>query len=180
LDYPEPVLLHQLVGEELRWIPTSLVKDHYDLVWHQSVLGHFEMSNWSSNATAVSAHGRLELRRQGFWRSRLLVFDAESSRELAVFERGWGESGRVRYADGRTLKWQKRSFWRSERAWTDMDGQTLVRFQTGLSRTVSVTIDPLGAACPEIWLLVALGLEAIILTRRFTEAAAIGAAVAAG
>lgn len=166
--------LQYLIGQELTWVPTAAFKARYDLIALDGApLATLDMSSWTSKAYATVPEGTLFLQKETWSGLKVAISLGEQGPLLGTYQRKWtGTSGQLVFPDGREFKWGKANFWGTQKAWTDLPGNTVfVQCSTGgFSRKVNVVITPEAAAIPELSLLLVLGLYNILVERRAAAA----------
>ena len=165
--------IRDLLGQDLRLHRGGITAKADDLKLGEAVAARLAwggiMSRAGGDTTVQTAEGAWRLDQQGFLHAKVLVFEAVSGQQVALFE--WGgalRSGTLRLADGRAFQWVNES-WRRNRArvgirsmayvatWWMMapDGRPVVgaHLEEGV-----ITVRPLpeGAEVPELALLVPL------------------------
>jgi hypothetical protein len=168
-----------LIGQELTWVPTAALKSRYSLIaLDNTPLATLDMSNWTSKANATVPEGTLFIQKETWSGSRTAIFLGEHGSPIATYQRKWtGTSGQLLFPDGREFRWGKVNFWGTQKAWTDLPGNTVyVQFSaSGFSRKSNVLINPQAAGIPELSLLLVLGLYNILVERRAAAAASASA-----
>lgn len=115
----------------LEWVESRTVKRQDELRIGDRMIATLRWGGWGS----TFAEGRASTGSWTFERPRLLSRDVQvhlSSTEgpsVGVFHPGWMEEGTLYLADGRTMRWKSRDFWRSEWAFVDAAGQIALRFR---------------------------------------------------
>lgn len=167
--------LRYLIGQELTWVHTAAFKARYDLVAPDStVLATLDMSSWNSKAHATVPEGTLFMHKENWSGLKVGIYAAEQGPPIATYQRKWtGTSGQLLFPDGRSFKWGKINFWGTQKAWTDLTGNTsYVQFSAqGFLHTSNVLIHLQSADIPELSLLAVLGMYNIIVERRDAAAA---------
>jgi hypothetical protein len=98
-----------------------------------------------------------------------------SEMEVAVFKPGWGGEGALRFSDGPCYEWQHTSFWRSEWAFANEAGESLIHFKPGgafYKQSAEVKVEPGAVALPELSLLSMLGWYLMLLLSEDSAGAA--------
>jgi hypothetical protein len=171
--------LQYLIGQELTWVPTATFQSRYDLVALDTTpLATLDMSNWTSKASATVPEGTLFIQKETWSGLKIAISLGEQGPLLATYQRKWtGTSGQLLFPDGREFTWGKANFWGTQKAWTDLAGNTTyVQFSNGgFSRKSNVMISPPAAGIPELSLLLVLGLYNILVERRASAAASASA-----
>ena len=115
----------------LEWVESRTVKRQDELRIGDRLIATLRWGGWGS----TFAEGQASAGSWAFERPRLLSRDVQVHRAgtegpaVAVFRPGWTEEGTLYMADGRTMRWESRDFWRSEWAFVDTAGQTALRFR---------------------------------------------------
>jgi hypothetical protein len=115
----------------LEWRESRKIKRQDELRLGDQTVATLRWGGWGS----TFAEGRARARSWTFERPCLLSREVHvhvagvKSSPIAVFVPGWTEEGTLSCADGRTMRWQSRDFWRTEWAFVDAEGRTAVRFE---------------------------------------------------
>ncbi|MBA2682846.1 MAG: hypothetical protein H0U76_31190 [Ktedonobacteraceae bacterium] len=98
---------------------------------------------------------------------------AEQGPLIATYQPKWtGISGQLTFPNGRSFKWKVINFWGTQKAWTDLTGNSVyVQISKAFSRKSTVSIYPQAIEIPELSLLVVLGFYNIVVERREAAAA---------
>ncbi len=174
--------LTEIFGAKLEWREPKATVRHYELRAGEALCGTLDFrSAWGTLATAEMAAGAWTFKRVGFLNPRVTVREAGSDHDLAVYQpRFWGD-GQLALADGATFHWRSINFWSTQWAFTDVAGQPLVTFRSGVPdqklkdifRTqATVEIAPAATGDARLPLLVAFGWYLILLQHQDTAATA--------
>jgi len=116
---------------------------------------------FSFEATAESADGRWTIgrHRTGSLLGQLVVRDAATGAQVAVFERTWRGTGSVQFADGSRYRWERDGFWRPSHFWTTDGERGLLKYQFvfGFMPRIAMEVDPAAREVSELPVLVLLG-----------------------
>ncbi len=161
--------LQTFIGQEMFWEKTAIFGSKYQLVTSEEVLATLDMGAWGKDATAQAAEGRLSIESRGFFSTSYHIHQVDT--ELAVYTPGWGSSGTLQFADGRTLNWSGMGFLSGEYAWKDESDHPLMRFHSSFGGgKLYVVIEPVAGMMPELSLLAILGRYLKILQQRKNRA----------
>lgn len=126
----------------------------------------------SFEATAESADGRwiIGRHRMGSLRGQMIVREAATGAQIAVFDRSWRGTGTVQFASGARYRWERDGFWRPTYFWTTDGERGLLSFKFlfGLTHRIAMEVDPAAREVAELPVLVLLGgyVMAILAARR--------------
>jgi len=159
----------------LEWQESRTVRRQDELRLGDEILATLR---WAGMLSTL-ATGRARTGQWTFERPRLLsneveVRDAASGDWVGVLSPHWMGDATLTLADERTFEWTPTNFWRSEWAFSDTQGQPLVRFvdtSRFFSQRTAVEIVRSGLPEPERALLVLLGQYMMEMHRRDTAAA---------
>ena len=158
-----------LIGGELKWEQPSALKMDYELRAADELVAtlHFR-SSFGSFATGESADGCWTFKRVGFWQTKATVRRCDTDDDIAVFKNNtWSSGGTLELSDGRTLQ-ATTSFWKTNLAFSNESGETLIEFKTaGLLRlSATVAIKPSLVNMPELPWIVMLGWYLVVMMYR--------------
>jgi hypothetical protein len=170
--------IREVADQVLRWTQPTLFAREFELHAGDEVVGTLRwQKTFGSLALAEAADGAWTFKRSGFLRPRVTVRLPGSEPEVAVLEPGWRGEGSLVCSDGRWHRWQNISFWRSEWAFADDVGETLVHFAPEfafLGHAAEVKFGPRAASVPDLSLLTLLGWYLMVLMSQDTGGAAAG------
>lgn len=116
----------------LEWRQPKTFADWYELHSEDQVLGTLTFpSLLSTLATAETVVGSWTLEEAGILDQRVLVRDAGSGLELAVFYPNLMGDGTVELRDGRRLRWEATNFWATNWRFVDELGNEPVSLRSG-------------------------------------------------
>ncbi len=157
--------IHKFLGQDLIWSPSTVLRQHYELLAGETVLAQLDMSNGTSAAQAHVAEGRYTIKQEGFFRQQIMLRTNESGPVLATYTRGWG-IGMLQLTDGRLFKWENANFWGTKKAWKTYSGTHIIHFQSSpWTRDLLVKVEPEAVTTPEHSLLVIMGLYITLLNK---------------
>ncbi|MGH2485266.1 MAG: hypothetical protein ACRDHE_04550 [Ktedonobacterales bacterium] len=163
-------------GEALLWVKATRSR-RFELRAGNDVVASLEWTG-SSIAWARGEWGETAYRfnRAGWLRQRVFV-RAESAggagSPLATYV---SRTGKLTFADGRTLLWTKPKRLTNDHIWVDASGGTVARFSPSRGAT-TLTVSPSAAEQPEARLLALLGQFLLVLAARDVEDATTAAIV---
>jgi hypothetical protein len=155
--------LHEVIGQELRWIQPNRRKLQFELRANDSVVATLEWVR-GSGFIGQCVGGRYRFMRKGWFPPRILVWDAPTgaadatnapeATAIATFTR----SGGILSGDGQTFLWKKPAMWTSEWIWVDGSEVEAIRFHQHKGYlTGAVARHSPAATLPELALLLLLG-----------------------
>ncbi|HXF06806.1 MAG TPA: hypothetical protein VNM72_15540 [Blastocatellia bacterium] len=157
----------EVVGQELMWVQPKRLTRRYELRVGEDVLATLQWQEmFGSLAVAESADGQWTLKRSGFLRARVTIRVAGSDCDSAVFVAGWWGNGILEFLGGPRFIWKPLNFWRSEWAWTGVDGALLLRVKRKFTWTKvegRVQIEPTAGSVPQLSLLAILGWYLVVI-----------------
>jgi hypothetical protein len=115
----------------LEWRESRKVRRQDELCLGDQTVATLRWGGWGS----TFAEGRARAGSWTFERPRLLSREVQvhvagtKGPPIAVFIPGWTEEGTLSWADGRTMRWQSRDFWRTDWVLVDAEGRTAARFE---------------------------------------------------
>jgi hypothetical protein len=169
--------LHEISGEELRWVKPNWLKRQYELRAGDEVVATLVRSGGSAAIGAWSG-GQYAFSQKGWINQRILVGDGattDADTPLATFAR---RGGVLTLADGRTLFWRKPSVWKSRRIWSD-GAASLVEFDPASGfASPRVKITPEAGQLDVLPLLLLLGQYLIVRAREEADTASAGTTAA--
>lgn len=135
---------------------------------------------FGSLAAAETSTGRFTFKRIGFLRTRVTIRREGAEDNFAVFEPRWTGEGRLSFADGRELQWEREGLWRATWRFDDARGVTLFWIRTiGFTGSRGVTtLAPGFSRAADAALLIVFGWYLIQLMTQDTAASAAAAAAA--
>jgi hypothetical protein len=117
-------------------------------------------------AIGESTSGRFAFERKGFLHPRVRVRTLAPRPSEAEVRLSWCGGGTLELPGGRTCRWSKSGFWRSEWAWTDGAGSPLVTVRpvfARLRRRGEAQPTSIGRDAPDLTLLLLLGWYLLVL-----------------
>lgn len=115
----------------LEWRESRTVKRQDELRLGDQTVATLRWRGWGS----TFAEGRALAGSWTFERPRLLSREVQvhvagtKGPPIAVFIPGWTEEGTLSWANGCTMRWQSRDFWRTDWALVDAEGRMAARFE---------------------------------------------------
>lgn len=115
------------VGTRFEWSqPEAFRRFHQLMADGQVVAGLRFEKTCGTLATAEYGDARWTFKRTGFWSPRVVVRQAGSETDLAVFTPRWSGGGELAFAAGRKFELKSLSFWGGEWAFETADGSEVV------------------------------------------------------
>jgi hypothetical protein len=171
--------IHEVAAQTLRWTQPSALSREYELHAGDEVLATLRwQKTFCSLALAESADGAWTFKRSGFLSPKVTVRVPGSDTEVGVLKPGWRGEGTLRLADGRGYQWVNTSFWRSEWAFANESGESLIHFKPEVAfikQAAEVKVEPRAVAVSDLPLLTVLGWYLILLLSEDAAGAAAGA-----
>lgn len=170
--------IREVAEQPLRWSQPSALKREYELHAGDDVVATLRwQKTFGSLALAETAGGSWTFKRSGFLRPKVTVRMLGSEMEVGVFKPGWGGEGTLRFSEGPCYEWQNTSFWRSEWAFANDAGESLVHFKPEpafFKQSAEVKVELCAVALPELSLLTVLGWYLMLLLSEDSAGAAAG------
>lgn len=161
--------LQEVVGVELQWVKPRWTKPEFELHAGDTVVATLRGTG-RSRADGTWAGGQYRFSREGWSRPRILVRRAASEDTDELLATFIYRGALLDFPDGRSFRWTKPKRWTAERVWLDDAAAELVRFRPQRAGVV-VTMQPEGAALPELALLLLLGQYLLALAAQDAVAA---------
>jgi len=166
--------LRDFMGQELRWVHPRVFRREYEFYAGDELVATLRWPKaFSSQAFAEAADGRWIIKRDGFFRTKIVICTADEDMTIATVKRSMSGKGTLMLADGRGYKWTSTSFWRGEWGWFTDEGMPLLRFKRGKR----VEVEPQAFSLPEVSLLALVGFYLVKVAEE--EAAAASATTVA-
>jgi hypothetical protein len=165
-------------SEALLWTKPSWRQREFVLTREGEELARLTFEGWATSAARIrTAKGEWSVRRDGFWRSRVIM---QGGGTLLTARGGWSGNYDLESAFEDAVRWGSFSVWRQQYGWRRADGTALVIYRpvTAFSQRVQA-VDVLmpGDLTSSRVLLIALG--GYFLQRIHEDMAASAAAVSA-
>lgn len=172
--------IREVADQPLQWTQPKALKREYELRAGDDVVAFLRWEKaFGSLAAAESADGKWTFKRSGFLTPKVTVRIAGSESEVAVLRPTWRGEGTLECTNGYRYRWLNISFWRSEWAFINEAGQTLVRFKPQFAffrEGAEVKVEPGAVSIPDLSLLTLLGWYLMVLMSEDTGGAAAAAA----
>jgi hypothetical protein len=152
--------LSEYAGQELRWVRPNRRRGEYELRAGDEALVRSSYEGAHGGRVRVEAGDDSWLIEQKGLAQRIIVahLDTETELETPVVERSMTGRATVRFADGRSYRWQCASFWRDIWTWNNSEGTTLLQLKRGSQVQIEPAAQELtGERSTDLALLAALG-----------------------
>ena len=177
--YPSASPLSPLSLASLAWRQPSALERRFELNYNFGNLGWLAFTSaWRETAEAEIGMQGWKFDRVGFFRRKVLIWHKGEQEPFATYQpHTWRPGGWLELPSGSSYELNS-NFWSSRFELRTADERVLLTFhKSGVFRTsVEIEVDPAAARLPELPLLVAFGMYAILLHQH--DAAAAGAVVA--
>ena len=154
-------------SSRLGWRQTHSLPRAFELRDGESVVASLRWQRvFRTLAIGDAPSGQFEFERAGFLRPRVRVRARSGTPFVAEVPLSWCGGATVELPGGRTYRWSKTSFWRSEWMWSDGSGVLLVSIRpvfAGLRRGGEVRPTAAGRDCPDLAFLSLLGWYLLVL-----------------
>lgn len=160
--------LESLAGANLRWVRTRFFPLAFSLRWQGIEIGSVAWERLLfSSALLTAGEGVWRIRRIGFW--SFGITDAATDAVVATLDLHPFGSGELHFADGHTLALRRASFLPPTWSFRNENGSDVVTVHgrlASLFRGGDCTIEPAGAAEPEVGLVALIGIYVLVRRAR--------------
>lgn len=121
---------------EFEWLQPGKPGEGYVLMAGGQLVGKMMFEHWSrESAGGETPFGRWLFTREGFWKPRYIIVDAQTGEEIAVYTPRWsGSEGTLEIMSVGRYRWRMRSCLGGEHELVDESGRTVFVLTRGLER----------------------------------------------
>ena len=168
--------IKKLADNFVEWSQPKAMHRHYEMRGDGEIIATLTWKKlFGSLAVAECAEESYSLKRGGFLRPYITVRKLDLDNEVATMQMGLGHNGVLTFQDGRSFRFQKLSFWKSQWGFIDENNKIVCTFNhktPRLKEAAEVSIEGKAKSFPYLLLMLIVGWYTIILIQQESAAAA--------